>query len=231
MFINPISDYSDVFSQNLSQGVIHLVGEITDEMAASVIAQMLELDGRIFAGSGRRSTGTTKNQDMTGTSSKLTRNTDKSAASNKSTTSDKAADLASSEPRIRLYINSPGGTVHAGLAIYDTMRTLQTKVDTICVGMAASMAAVILAGGDRRYILPHAEVMIHQPSGGTSGRASDILVAADHIRQRKQVINQILARRTGKPLEQVATDSERDYWMNPEDALSYGIVDEIIPET
>ena len=132
---------------------------------------------------------------------------------------------------ITFYINSGGGEVGNGLALYDVMQHISSPVHTICVGMAASMAAVILAGGDRRYLRPHAEVMIHQPSGGTSGRASDILVAADHIRQRKQVINQILSRRTGKPLEQVATDSERDYWMNPEDALSYGIVDEIIPET
>lgn len=132
------------------------------------------------------------------------------------------------ERRIRMYINSPGGSVNAGLAIYDTMRSIETPVDTICVGIAASMAAVILAGGEKRYILPHAEVMIHQPSGGAEGMASDILIAADHIRERRRVLNQILSEQTGKPLEQIMLDTERDHWMSAEEALSYGIVDEVI---
>lgn len=137
-------------------------------------------------------------------------------------------DGAKKNDRIRIYINSPGGSVDAGLAIFDTMQSLQTPVDTICVGMAASMAAVILAGGDRRYILPHAEVMIHQPSGGTAGKASDILIAADHIRERKQVLNQILSDCTGKSLEEITKDTELDHWMNAAEATGYGIVDEII---
>ena len=204
MTIYPVSGQTDVFSQNLDRGIVHLVGEITDEMAASVMAQLMELDGRLLADPERRKAMCPP--------------------------VDKNEDPSASVPRIRLYINSPGGSVHAGLAIFDTMRSLHTKVDTVCVGMAASMAAVILAGGDKRYILPHAEVMIHQPSGGTSGKASDILIAADHIRERKQVLNRILAHCTGNPLEKVSADTELDHWMNPEDALSYGIVDEIMPE-
>jgi ATP-dependent Clp protease protease subunit len=108
------------------------------------------------------------------------------------------------------------------------MKCLATPVDTVCVGMAASMAAVILAGGEKRYILPHAEVMIHQPSGGAAGMASDILIAADHIRERKQVLNEILSECTGKTVEELQMDTERDRWMKPEEARDYGIVDEVI---
>ncbi len=181
MLINPINNNTDVFSENMEHGIVHLVGEITDEMAASIMAQcfVLQEQGK----------------------------------------------------NIKLYINSPGGSVSAGLAIYDTMRLLMregVRVTTVCVGMAASMAAVILSGGYERAILPHAEVMIHQPSGGASGKASDILNAADHIRSRHQVLTKILSDNTERPEEEVASDMEFDCWMTAEEALSYNIVDYIL---
>ncbi len=181
MVINPISNNTDVFSENMQHGIIHLVGEITDEMAASIIAQCFVL----------RETG----------------------------------------KGIKIYINSPGGSVSAGLAIYDTMRQLireGMEVKTICVGIAASMAAIILSGGTERVILPHAEVMIHQPSGGAMGKTSDILIAADHIRDRRQVLTQILSENTEQPIENVESDMELDCWMNAEEALTYNIVDYIL---
>ncbi len=134
------------------------------------------------------------------------------------------------EKDISFYINSPGGSVSAGLAIYDTMKYIKCDVSTICMGMAASMGAFLLSSGTKgkRYILPNAEVMIHQPSGGAQGQATEILIAADHIQRTKQRLNKILAENTGKPIEQVQVDTERDNWLTAEDALSYGIVDKIL---
>ncbi len=134
------------------------------------------------------------------------------------------------EKDISFYINSPGGSVSAGLAIYDTMQYIKCDVSTICMGMAASMGAFLLSSGakGKRYILPNAEVMIHQPSGGAQGQATEILIAADHIQRTKQRLNKILAENTGKPIEQVALDTERDNWLTAADALEYGLVDKII---
>jgi ATP-dependent Clp protease protease subunit len=134
------------------------------------------------------------------------------------------------EKDISFYINSPGGSVSAGLAIYDTMQYIKCDVSTICMGMAASMGAFLLSSGakGKRYILPNAEVMIHQPSGGAQGQATEILIAADHIQRTKQRLNKILSENTGKPIEQVAIDTERDNWLTAEDALQYGIVDKIL---
>ena len=134
------------------------------------------------------------------------------------------------EKDISFYINSPGGSVSAGLAIYDTMQYIKCDVSTICMGMAASMGAFLLSSGakGKRYILPNAEVMIHQPSGGAQGQATEILIAADHIQRTKQRLNRILSENTGKPIEQVAIDTERDNWLTAEDALQYGIVDKIL---
>ena len=131
---------------------------------------------------------------------------------------------------INLYINSPGGSVTAGLAIYDTMQFIKCDVSTICLGMACSMGAFLLAGGakGKRYILPNAEVMIHQPSGGAQGQATDILIAADRMKKTKDQLNRILAANTGKPLETVAADTERDNFMSAEEAVAYGIVDKVI---
>ena len=131
---------------------------------------------------------------------------------------------------INLYINSPGGSVTAGLAIYDTMQFIKCDVSTICLGMACSMGAFLLAGGakGKRYILPNAEVMIHQPSGGAQGQATDILIAADRMKKTKDQLNRILAANTGKPLEVIAADTERDNFMSAEEAVAYGIVDRVI---
>lgn len=133
---------------------------------------------------------------------------------------------------IHLYINSPGGSVSAGMAIYDTMQFIQPEVATVCVGRAASMGAVILAGGakGKRTILPHSEVMIHQPSSGVSGQASEIMIAAEHIKKTKSVLNQLLAENCGKQAEEVTKDTERDYWMSAVEALEYGIVDKLAGE-
>ena len=131
---------------------------------------------------------------------------------------------------IHLYINSPGGMVTAGMAIYDTMQYIKCDVSTICIGMAASMGAFLLAGGakGKRYALPNAEIMIHQPSGGAKGQATEIQIAAENILKTKKKLNQILADNTGKPVEQVAEDTERDHWMDAKEALDYGLVDSII---
>ena len=131
---------------------------------------------------------------------------------------------------IYLYINSPGGSITAGMAIYDTMQYIKCDVVTICIGMAASMGAFLLSCGTKgkRYALPHSEVMIHQPSGGAQGKATDIQIAAERIIKMKKTINQILADNTGKPVEQVARDSEVDYFMSAEEAKEYGLVDEIM---
>ena len=140
--------------------------------------------------------------------------------------------LESEDPNkdISLYINSPGGSVTAGMAIYDTMQYIKCDVSTICMGMAASMGAFLLAGGTKgkRMILPNAEVMIHQPSGGAKGQATDIKIVADNILKTKRKLNEILAANTGKPLEVIEIDTERDNYMTAQEALEYGIVDSII---
>ena len=131
---------------------------------------------------------------------------------------------------IQLYINSPGGMVTAGLAIYDTMQYIKCDVSTICIGLAASMGAFLLAGGTKgkRFALPNAEIMIHQPSGGSQGQATEIEIAAKHILKTKDKLNRILAENTGKDLEVVAADTERDNWMSAQEALEYGLVDKIV---
>ena len=140
--------------------------------------------------------------------------------------------LESEDPNkdIHLYINSPGGVVTCGMAIYDTMNYIKPDVSTICIGMAASMGAFLLAGGakGKRYALPNAEIMIHQPSGGAKGQATEIEIAAESILKTKRKMNQILADNTGKTYEQVAADTERDHYLDAEEALEYGIVDQII---
>ena len=145
--------------------------------------------------------------------------------------------LAAEDPDkdINLYINSPGGSVTAGMAIYDTMQYIKPDVSTICIGMAASMGAFLLAGGakDKRYALPNAEVMIHQPSGGARGQATDIRIHAENILRTKAKLNQILAENTGKPVEEVERDTERDNFMSAEEAKAYGLIDAVItkPQT
>ena len=131
---------------------------------------------------------------------------------------------------IQLYINSPGGSVTDGLAIYDTMQHVRSDVSTVCVGMAASMAAVLLAGGTpgKRRILPNAEVMIHQPLGGAQGQASDILIHAQHIERTRDTLNRILAEHTGQLVERIQQDTDRDTWLNAYKAVEYGLVDIMI---
>ncbi|MBP8080614.1 MAG: ATP-dependent Clp endopeptidase proteolytic subunit ClpP [Arenimonas sp.] len=134
------------------------------------------------------------------------------------------------EKDISLYINSPGGIVTAGLAIYDTMRFIKPDVSTICVGQAASMGSFLLAAGakGKRYILPNSRVMIHQPSGGTQGQASDIAIQAKEILYLRERLNQELAANTGQPIEKIAADVERDYFMNADEAKAYGVVDAVL---
>ena len=185
MVINPIvydeRKGNDIFSKNLENRVIHLVGEVNDEMAASIVAQLLYLSS------------------------------------------------ISSED-IQLYINSPGGSVTAGMAIYDTMQYISADVATVCVGHAASMGAMILSGGakGKRMILPHAEVMIHQPSGGMQGQATELEIAAKHIYRTKDMLNRLFSANCDKPLKDVVKDTDRDYWMNAEESVEYGIVDAVL---
>ena len=131
---------------------------------------------------------------------------------------------------IHLYINSPGGSVTAGLAIYDTMQYIKCDVSTICIGMAASLGAFLLAGGNKgkRMALPNAEVMIHQPSGGARGQATEIQIAAENILKTKKKLNEMLAANTGKPVEVIAQDTERDHFMDAQEALDYGLIDSIV---
>lgn len=131
---------------------------------------------------------------------------------------------------INLYINSPGGSVVAGMAIYDTMQYVKCDVSTICMGMAASMGAFLLAGGTKgkRYALPNSEIMIHQPSGGAQGQATDIKIVADHILRTKGKLNSILAANTGKPIEVIEADTERDNYMSATEAVEYGLIDKVI---
>ena len=135
-----------------------------------------------------------------------------------------------SEKDISFYINSPGGSVTAGMAIYDTMQYIKCDVSTICMGLAASMGAFLLSSGakGKRFALPNSEIMIHQPSGGAQGQATDIKIVADHILRTKQKLNQILAENTGKSIETIAQDTERDNFMSTEEALDYGLVDKVI---
>ncbi len=140
--------------------------------------------------------------------------------------------LAADDPDkdINLYINSPGGSVTAGMAIYDTMQYIKPDVSTICIGMAASMGAFLLAGGakGKRYALPNSEIMIHQPLGGARGQASDIKIHADWILKTRDKLNRILSENTGKPLEVIQADTERDNFMSADDAKQYGLIDDII---
>ena len=140
--------------------------------------------------------------------------------------------LAAEDPDkdINLYINSPGGSVTAGMAIYDTMQYTQPDVSTICIGMAASMGAFLLAGGQKgkRFALPNSEIMIHQPSGGARGQATEIQIVAENILKTKKKLNEILAANTGKPYEQIVRDTERDNYMSAEEAREYGLIDAVI---
>ena len=140
--------------------------------------------------------------------------------------------LESEDPAkdIHMYINSPGGSVSAGLAIYDTMQYIKCDVSTICIGMAASMGAFLLAGGTKgkRMALPNSEIMIHQPSGGAQGQATEIKIVAEQILKTKRKLNEILAANTGKPLEQIEIDTERDNYMSAEEAKAYGLIDNVI---
>ena len=171
----------DIYSRLLEDRIIFLSGEINDQMANTIVAQLIYLEGK---------------------------NPDKD---------------------IYMYINSPGGSVSAGLAIYDTMQYIKCDVSTICIGMAASMAAVILSSGTKgkRICLPHSEVMIHQPLGGTQGQASDIEIHAKHIQKTRETLNKILSDNTGKDLETITKDTDRDNFLDAKQAQKYGLVDKI----
>ena len=134
------------------------------------------------------------------------------------------------EKDIQLYINSPGGVITSGMAIYDTMQYIKCDVSTICIGMAASMGAFLLAGGTKgkRFALPNAEIMIHQPSGGSQGQATEIDIAAKHILRMRERLNHIMAENTGKDYETIAADTERDNWKTAQEAKEYGLIDEVI---
>ena len=172
----------DIFSRLLKDRIILLSGEIDDQLANSVVAQLLFL----------------------------------------------AAE--DSEKDIYLYINSPGGSVTSGMAIFDTMNYVAPNVSTICIGMAASMAAFLLASGEKgkRYALPNSEILIHQPLGGAQGQATEIQIAAEHIIRIRERMNKILSEKTGKPVEQIKLDTERDKYMFAEEAKEYGIIDDIL---
>ena len=140
--------------------------------------------------------------------------------------------LESEDPNkdIHLYINSPGGSVTAGMAIYDTMQYVKCDVSTICVGLAASMGSFLLAGGakGKRFALPNSEILIHQPSGGTQGQASDMKIADDEIIKTRERLNRLLSQNSGQPLEVIERDTERDHWMTAEEAKTYGLIDEVV---
>jgi len=139
-------------------------------------------------------------------------------------------DNVANDRDIQMYINSPGGHVHSGLGIYDTMQYIKSDVATICTGMAASMAAVLMCAGEKgkRSALPHSRIMIHQPLGGASGQASDILIAAEEIKKTKDELYKILAKHTGQEYDKIWKDSDRNYWMISHEALEYGVIDEIL---
>ena len=171
----------DIYSRLLKDRIIILSGEIDDNLANSVVAQLLYLDS--------------VNHDD-----------------------------------INLYINSPGGSITAGMAIYDTMNFVKSKVSTICIGMNASMAAFILSSGEKglRFALPNSEIMIHQPLGGAEGQATEIKIAAERILKLKEKLNIILSKNTGQNLAKIEEDTERDYFLSAKEALEYGIIDKII---
>lgn len=171
----------DIYSRLLEDRIIFLTGEINDQVADAVVAQLIYLEGK-----------------------------------------DPSKDIS-------LYINSPGGSVTAGLAIYDTMNYIKCDVSTICIGLAASMAAFLLSSGakGKRYALANSEVMIHQPLGGAQGQASDIKIQADHILKTKRKLNEILAKNSGKPVELVERDTDRDNYLSAEEAQEYGLIDRI----
>lgn len=172
----------DIYSRLLKDRIIMLSGEINDDLANSIVAQLLFL----------------------------------------------AAE--DSDAEIKIYINSPGGSITAGMAIYDTMNLIKPDVSTICIGMAASMAAFLLSSGTKgkRFALPNSEIMIHQPLGGASGQATEIQIAAKHILRIKDRMNKILAENTNQPIEKIAADTERDNYMFSDEAKEYGIIDDIL---
>ena len=172
----------DIYSRLLQDRIVFLGEEVRDDMAATIVAQLLFLEAE------------------------------------------------DPEKDIQLYINSPGGSVSAGMAIYDTMQYIKCDVSTICSGMAASMGAFLVAGGakGKRYALPNAEIMIHQPSGGAQGQATEIQITAEHILRTKEKLNKILSANTGQPYEVVAADTERDNWKTAEEAKEYGLIDTVI---
>ena len=174
----------DIYSRLLKDRIILLSGEITEETASIVVAQLLYLDS-------------ISNED------------------------------------ISLYINSPGGVITAGMAIYDTMNFIKSDVSTICVGLAASMGAFLLSSGEKgkRYALPNSEVMIHQPLGGARGQATEIKIAAEHILKLKDKLNRIIANNTNQPLEKVERDTERDNFMDAKEALKYGLIDKVLDKS
>ncbi len=171
----------DIYSRLLKDRIIILSGEIDDNLANSIIAQILYLD-------------------------------------------------SINHNDINMYINSPGGSITSGMAIYDTMNFVKSKVSTTCIGMAASMGAFLLSCGEKgmRYILPNAEVMIHQPLGGAKGQATEIKIAAERILKMRDKLNKILSENTGQDIEKIANDTERDNFMDAEEALKYGLVDKIL---
>ncbi|MND12156.1 ATP-dependent Clp protease proteolytic subunit precursor [compost metagenome] len=172
----------DIYSRLLKERVIFLTGQVNDDMANLIVAQLLFLESE------------------------------------------------SPDKDISIYINSPGGSVSAGLAIYDTMQFIKPKVSTICMGMAASMGAFLLSGGEKglRFALPNAKIMIHQPLGGFSGQASDIQIHANEILKTKAKLNRLLADHTGQDVDKIEIDTDRDNYMSAEDALKYGLIDQII---
>ena len=172
----------DIYSRLLKDRIIFVSGEVEDNMANSIIAQLLFLDAQ-----------------------------------------DKEKDIL-------MYINSPGGVITSGLAIYDTMRHIKADVSTVCVGQAASMGAVLLSAGTKgkRYSLPNSRVMIHQPSGGARGQATDILIQAKEIEKTKKLVNEILSEATGKSIDEIYSDTDRDNFMDAREALEYGLIDKVI---
>ncbi|MDY4654702.1 MAG: ATP-dependent Clp endopeptidase proteolytic subunit ClpP [Eubacteriales bacterium] len=171
----------DLYSRLLEDRIIFLSGEVNDQVASSIVAQMLYLE-----------------------------------------TKDPSKDIS-------LYINSPGGSVTAGMAIFDTMNYIKCDVSTICIGLAASMGAFLLSSGTKgkRYALPNSEIMIHQPSGGVQGQASEIAIVAENILKTRAKLNQILSENTNQPLEKIARDVERDFYMDAEEACEYGLIDKV----
>lgn len=174
----------DIYSRLLKDRIVFLSGEVHDDMANTIVAQLLFLE------------------------------------------------MENPDADISLYINSPGGSVTAGMAIFDTMRYIKPQVRTVCIGMAASMGAFLLMAGEKgkRLALPNSEVMIHQPSGGARGQATDIQIHAEWIIRSKKRMNQLMSEMTGQPLSRVEQDVERDHFMSADEALSYGIIDEIFRE-